>query len=108
MDFTSSCNKSLLLLLILLYVSNGTQSKPLTEDQDPAANLVPFGHLPYHPSLPGAMGPQWSFPFEWWYYGGWAQSVSPIDNQPGPKFTLFLQVSRYSVDGKGRDGDTEQ
>ena len=108
MDFTSSYNKLLLILLVILYVSNGAQSKPLIEDQDPAGNPVPYGHLPYHPSLPGAMGPQWNFPFEWWYYGGWAQSVSPIDNQPGPKFTLFLQVSRYLVDGNGRDGDTEQ
>ena len=106
MDFTFSCKKSLLILLILLYVSNGTQSKPLTEDQHLSANPVPYGHLPYHPSLPGAMGPQWSFPFEWWYYGGWAQSVSLTDNQPGPKFTLYFQTSRYPNNEKGRDGDT--
>ena len=108
MDFTSSFNKLLLLLLLTLsYVSNGAQSKPLTEarEQDPDANPVPFGHLPYHPSLPGAMGPQWSFPVEWWYYGGWGQSVSQTDNQPGPKFTIYLETARYPVDGEGLDGD---
>ena len=107
MDFTSSCNRLLLLLLILSYVSNGTQSKPMTEyHEDPAGNPVPYGHIPYHPSLPGALGPQWNFPVEWWYYVGWAQSVSPIDNQPGPKFTIYLHVTRLSNDGEGRDGNT--
>lgn len=42
------------------------------------------------------MGPLWSFPVEWWYYGGWAQATSQIDNQPAPKFTLFLQTVRLS------------
>ena len=44
------------------------------------------------------MGPQWSFPIEWWYYGGWAQATSQTGNQPGPKFTLFLQTIRISKD----------
>ena len=105
MDFTSRCDK--LLLLLLISFSNGTQAKPLKEDEDPVGHPVPFGHLPYHPSLPGAMGPQWSFPVEWWYYGGWAQSVSLADNQPGPNFTLYLETARYPIDEKGRDGDTK-
>ena len=107
MDLASSCNKLLLLLLLLLSYVNGAQSKPLSDDQV-TSNPVPYGHIPYHPSLPGAMGPQWDFPVDWWYYGGWAQSVSPIDSQPGPKFTLYLQTTRYSIDVEGgRDGDTE-
>ena len=68
---------------------------------------VSFGHLPYHPSLPGAMGPQWNFPVEWWFYGGWAQSASLTDNQPGPKMTLFLQLARYAIDGKGPNQGTK-
>ena len=107
MDFNSGCDKLLILLLIFSHTSNGTQAKPLTVDQDPVGNPVPYGHLPYHPSLPGAMGPQWSFPIEWWYYGGWAQSVSLTENQAGSKFTLYLETARYPVDGKGRNGDTE-
>ena len=42
------------------------------------------------------MGPLLSFPVEWWYYGGLAQATSQIDNQPAPKFTLFLQTVRSS------------
>ena len=82
------------------YPSDGTQPKPQTElEHLPSTSYpVPFGHLPYNPSLPGAMGPLWSFPVEWWYYGGWAQATSQIDNQPAPKFTLFLQTVRASKD----------
>ena len=110
MDRTFSRNKSSLLALILVllsYVSDGTQPKPRTVNKANTSHPIPFGHLPYHPSLPGAMGPQWSFPVEWWFFGGWAQSVSQTDNQPGPNFTLYFQITRLSTDGKGRDRYTE-
>ena len=56
---------------------------------------VPFGHVPYNPSLPGAMGPIWDFPIEWWYFGRLAQSSSGDEI-----FTLFFEIIRatYSSD----------
>ena len=95
-----------LLLLSLTHVSSGAKTKFLAEDDNTTANPVPFGHVPYSPSLPGAMGPQWSFPTEWWFYAGWAQSALHKDNQPGPKLTLYLQLTRYSI-GKSRAQGTE-
>ena len=50
---------------------------------------VPFGHIPYTPSLPDAMGPLWDYPIEWWYYGGWATDVTG-----SKKFTVLLQIVR--------------
>ena len=100
MGCTLSCNRS--------YVPNETQSEVQKEDPAPQIKIqlppspysypAPFGHLPYNPALPGAMGPLWSYPMEWWYYGGWAQSVLQPANQPGPKFTLFLQTIRITTD----------
>ena len=39
-------------------------------DESLLSHPVPFGHVPYSPALPGAMGPLWDFPAEWWYRGG--------------------------------------
>ena len=50
---------------------------------------VPFGHVAYTPSLPGAMGPILDFPVEWWYYAGWATDVT------GEKqYTILMQTVR--------------
>lgn len=51
---------------------NSTASEPISSISYP----VPFGHVAYTPSLPGAMGPIWDFPTEWWYYVGWATDVT--------------------------------
>ena len=112
MNCTFVCDQLLLLLfglllLSLTHVSSGTKPKFLAEDENATSNPVPFGHVPYSPSLPGAMGPQWSFPVEWWFYAGWAQSAPHKDNQPGPKLTLFLQLTRYAIDGKSRAEGTK-
>lgn len=57
---------------------------------------VPFGHIPYTPALPGAMGPLWNFPIEWWYYGGWAWGT---DTTGTPRaFTILMQTIRLSQD----------
>ena len=50
---------------------------------------VPFGHVPYTPALPGAMGPIWDVPLEWWYYGGWA-----ADKTGSKQFTILMQTIR--------------
>ena len=51
---------------------------------------VPFGHVAYTPSLPGAMGPLWNFPLEWWYYAGWATDVT------GKKqYTILMETFRH-------------
>lgn len=52
---------------------------------------VPFGHVPYTPALPGAMGPLWGFPVEWWYYGGWAS-----DETGSQQFTIMMDACRLS------------
>lgn len=55
---------------------------------------VPFGHVPYCPSLPGAMGPLLDFPTEWWYYGGWAYDRSvPVME----RFTIVVVVYRFAI-----------
>lgn len=60
----------------------------------PLSYPVPFGHVPYTPALPGAMGPLWSFPIEWWYYAGWAH------DQSGSKtFSILVQIIRYGPGG---------
>lgn len=56
----------------------------------PLSYPVPFGHVPYSPALPGAMGPLWSFPIEWWYYGGWAHDQSGSKN-----FSILVETIRY-------------
>ena len=110
MDYIFRCYKSLLVSVILLLlsdVSNGTLTKPRTEDFVNASHPVPYGHIPYHPSLPGAMGPVWSFPCEWWFYCGWAQSASQTGGHPGPKFTLYLHTTRVTLDAKNRYRSTQ-
>lgn len=56
----------------------------------PLSYPVPFGHVPYSPALPDAMGPLWSFPIEWWYYGGWAHDQSGSKN-----FSILVETIRY-------------
>ena len=57
----------------------------------PLSYPVPFGHLPYIPALPGAMGPLWNFPVEWWYYGGWAHDLSGSKH-----FTILVETLRLT------------
>lgn len=49
---------------------------------------VPFGHVPYTPSLPGAMGPIWDVPTEWWYYVGWATDGTK-------QYTILMETLRF-------------
>ena len=67
-------------------------STPVRED--PQTIHVPFGHVPYTPSLPGVMGPLSHFPIEWWYYGGWAS-----DAANSKQFTILVYSLRALVDG---------
>ena len=62
--------------------------------EDPETIHVPFGHVPYTPSLPGVMGPLHHFPIEWWFYGGWAN-----DAANSKQFTILLYSLRVSFDG---------
>ncbi len=57
--------------------------------EDQSAYPVPFGHVPYCPSLPGAMGPLWDFPTEWWYYAGWATDLTG-----SKQFTIYINTIR--------------
>ena len=62
---------------------------PAVEPISSTSYPVPFGHVAYTPSLPGAMGPILDFPVEWWYYAGWATDVT------GKKqYTILLQTVR--------------
>ena len=66
-----------------------------SEDDAPTAETsrvsypVPFGHVSYTPSLPGAMGPIWDFPTEWWYYAGWATDATGTK-----QYTILLETLR--------------
>ena len=62
--------------------------------EDPETIHVPFGHVPYTPSLPGVMGPLWHFPIDWWFYGGWAS-----DAANSKQFTIVLHSQRVVIDG---------
>ena len=64
---------------------NSTASEPISSTSYP----VPFGHVAYTPSLPGAMGPIWDFPLEWWYYAGWATDVTGTKH-----YTILMQTVR--------------
>ena len=64
---------------------NSTVDKPISSTSYP----VPFGHVAYTPSLPGAMGPIWDFPLEWWYYAGWATDVTGTK-----QYTILMQTVR--------------
>lgn len=55
----------------------------------PLSYPVPFGHVPYNPALPGAMGPLWDFSTEWWYYAGWAH-----DRLKSKHFTILVETLR--------------
>ena len=62
---------------------------PAVEPISSTSYPVPFGHVAYTPSLPGAMGPILDFPVEWWYYVGWATDVS------GKKqYTILMETFR--------------
>ena len=57
---------------------------------DPVTAIhVPFGHVPYAPSLPRVMGPQLHYQLEWWFYGGWA-----TDAENSRMFSLILWSHR--------------
>ena len=58
-------------------------------DDGPLSYAVPFGHIPYCPSLPDAMGPLMQFPIEWWYYVGWAH-----DQTNTKRFTILVNMVR--------------
>ena len=58
-------------------------------EEGPLSYAVPFGHVPYCPSLPDAMGPLMQFPIEWWYYAGWAHDQTNTN-----KFTILLCMDR--------------
>ena len=64
--------------------------EPETNIVSPLSYPVPFGHVPYTPALPGAMGPLWSFPIEWWYYAGWAHDQTGSKN-----FSILVMIIRY-------------
>ena len=57
----------------------------------PLSYAVPFGHVPYCPSLPDAMGPLMQFPIEWWYYVGWAH-----DQTNTKRFTILVNMIRFN------------
>ena len=65
-----------------------------TPREDPKTIHVPFGHVPYTPSLPSVMGSLPHFPIDWWFYGGWATSQ---DNSK--QFTIVLWSQRMIIDG---------
>ena len=56
---------------------------------------VPFGHVPYTPALPGAMGPLLDFPTEWWYYVGWAHDTQ-TDKSKSKHFTILVETLRIT------------
>ena len=66
--------------------------KAKCQSGSPVCYPVPFGHIPYTPSLPDAMGPLWDFPIEWWYYAGWA-----TDETGNKKFTVLLEILRCTL-----------
>ena len=67
------------------------ESVPEKSQLQPKSYLVPYGHVPYSPSLPTAMGPLWDFPIEWWYYVGWAHHS---DHPGSEQFTIFITLTR--------------
>ncbi len=60
---------------------------------DPKTIQVPFGHVPYSPSLPGAMSQQIAFPIEWGFFAGWAKDAS------GTEYSIILLSLRESIAG---------
>ena len=58
----------------------------------PITYAVPFGHVPYTPALPGAMGPLYDFEAEWWYYAGWASNSDEMK-----KFTILVETLRTPI-----------
>lgn len=68
-------------------------TSPATEPNPSQAACypVPFGHVPYTPALPHAMGPLWEVPVEWWYYAGWA-----MDESGSKRFSILIETLRIS------------
>ena len=66
--------------------------------EDPETIHVPFGHVPYTPSLPGVMGPLLHFPIDWWFYGGWASDGTELEPS-SKRFTIVLHSQRLAIDG---------
>ena len=62
--------------------------------EDPETIHVPFGHVPYSPSLPRVMGALSHFPMDWWFYGGWAS-----DEANSKQFTIVLWSQRAVIEG---------
>ncbi len=73
-----------------------SQSKLPPMIRDPQTTPLPLGHVPYSPSLPGAMGSLegFEFPFQWWYYGGWAK-----DTTGKKEFSILLFSLKVLIDG---------
>ncbi len=65
-----------------------------SKQKDPLTTPLPLGHVPYTPSLPGAMGSLENFPFQWWYYGGWAK-----DATGRKEFSILLFSLKVLIDG---------
>ncbi len=70
-----------------------SSSKMSIGGTDPKTILVPFGHVPYSPSLPGAMSQQWKFPTEWGFFAGWAKDAS------GNQYSIILLSLRDVIIG---------
>ncbi len=73
-------------------------AKEQAPNASPVSHPVPFGHVPYTPALPGAMGPLWDWPTEWWYYCGWAH-----DKSNSKKFTVLIQAARVTISPTERE-----
>lgn len=94
--------------LAVEYVQSSNQPSQPQSRPKIACYPVPFGHVPYTPALPGAMGPLLDFPLEWWYYGGWAE------DETGTKFTILTLTMRigttaailYGIGNKENNADS--
>ncbi len=75
--------------------------------QDPQTTPLPLGHVPYTPSLPAAMGSLENFPFQWWYYGGWAKDTTGKKEFSILLFSLKVLIDSGIVFGIGmKDSDS--
>ncbi len=71
-----------------------THDNSAVDDTDPNTIHVPFGHVPYVPSLPKVMGSLTDFPIDWWFYGGWAANEDDTK-----QFTIVLWSQRALFNG---------
>ena len=77
--------------------ADNSETPPGTSSPSRLSYPVPFGHVPYCPALPGAMGILNDFPVEWWYFGGWAEAALDKSDR-NKQFTLFFQTIRFRKD----------